>query len=75
MADKKIDCTGMQCPQPLVETRKALRKMTRGQVLEVLGDHMVSLKEIPMAVTETGDKVLRAEELGGGKWVIEIRKG
>jgi tRNA 2-thiouridine synthesizing protein A len=75
MADVKIDCLGMQCPQPLVETRKALRKMNKGKVLEVVGDHAVSFKEIPMVVKETGDKVLSAKETGGGKWKIEIKKG
>jgi len=45
-----VDTRGMNCPQPLIEARKKLRKMDDGQVLEVIGDHGVSRKEIPMAV-------------------------
>ena len=43
MADEtKISTVGMNCPKPLIETRKALRKLGPGQVLVVEGDHKVS---------------------------------
>jgi TusA-related sulfurtransferase len=73
MEEVKISTLGMNCPKPLVETRKALRKMQVGQVLVVEGDHHVSKDEIPKAMQDTGDEVISVQEQGG-KWLIKIRK-
>jgi tRNA 2-thiouridine synthesizing protein A len=69
----KISTMGLNCPKPLIETRKALNKMESGQILVVEGDHDVSFKEIPDAVTDTGDEVLSVENRSG-RWVIQIKK-
>jgi len=47
MAEIKVDCRGETCPVPLVETRKALRKAKEGDIVEVIGTHPASKKEIP----------------------------
>ncbi|MGD0818998.1 MAG: sulfurtransferase TusA family protein, partial [Methanomassiliicoccales archaeon] len=39
MVEIKVDCLGKNCPTPLVETRKALRKAKKGDVVEIIGDH------------------------------------
>ena len=70
----KISTVGMLCPKPLIETRKALNKLKKGQTLIVEGDHEISKKEIPMALKETGEKIVSIEEQGT-RWVITIRKG
>lgn len=73
MAEIKVDCTGETCPVPLVETRKALRKAQPGDVVEVVGTHPASKKEIPMAVKALGFELMDiAEE--GGVWRIRIRR-
>lgn len=73
--DVSIDTRGLMCPQPLVETRKKLRKMQRGEVLEVIGDHGTSKKEIPLAMQQTGEEVLLVEDRPDGTWRILIKKG
>lgn len=50
MAQIRVDVRGETCPVPLVETRKALRRAAPGDVVEVVGTHPASRKEIPMAV-------------------------
>ena len=72
MAEIKIDVRGETCPIPLVETRKALRKASRGDVIEVIGTHSSSKKEIPMAVEALGLKVLDIKE-NGDTWTIRIK--
>jgi len=73
MADIKIDVKGEKCPVPLVEVRKALRKASPGDVVEVTGTHPASKKEIPMAVEALGlDLVDITEE--NGIWKIKIRR-
>lgn len=73
MAEIKVDCVGETCPVPLVETRKALRKASDGDIIEVTGTHPASKKEIPMAVKALGLKLLDVEE-SGKTWKIRIRK-
>jgi len=73
MAEIKVDCTGETCPVPLVETRKALRKAKEGDIVEVVGTHPASKKEIPMAVKALGLELIGVQE-EGGVWRIRIRK-
>lgn len=73
MAEIKVDVRGETCPVPLVETRKALRKASPGDMVEVIGTHPASKKEIPMAVKALGLELLAVEE-EGGVWKIRIRK-
>lgn len=73
MAEIKVDCTGETCPVPLVETRKALRKAKEGDIVEVIGTHPSSKKEIPMAVKALGLELLDIQEKDG-VWRIRIRR-
>jgi TusA-related sulfurtransferase len=73
MAEIKVDCTGQTCPVPLVETRKALRKAKDGDIVEVIGTHPASKKEIPMAVKSMGLELLDVQE-EDELWRIRIRK-
>ena len=73
MAETKVDCRGETCPVPLVETRKALRKAKEGDIVEVIGTHPASKKEIPMAVKSLGLELIDVQE-EGELWKIRIRK-
>ena len=73
MADIKIDVKGETCPVPLVEVRKALKKASPGDIVEVTGTHPASKKEIPMAVEALGLELIDTEE-ENGIWKIKIRK-
>jgi TusA-related sulfurtransferase len=73
MAEIKVDCRGQTCPVPLVETRKALRKAAPGDVVEVVGTHPASKKEIPMAVRALGLELLSVEG-SDTDWKIRIRR-
>ena len=73
MADTRLDLRGETCPVPLVEVRKALRRAVPGDVLEVVGTHPSSKKEIPMAVKALGLELLSVEE-EGDTWTIRIRR-
>jgi tRNA 2-thiouridine synthesizing protein A len=72
MAEFKVDVRGETCPVPLVETRKALRKATPGDVVEVVGTHPASKKEIPMAVDALKLKLLGIEG-PDTDWTIRIQ--
>ena len=69
----KVDCAGQNCPIPLVATRKALRKASEGDIVEVTGTHASSKKEIPMAAKAMGLEVLEVQE-DGDQWTIRIKR-
>lgn len=69
---KKLDVLGETCPVPLVETRKAVRKASPGDIIEVVGSHPESKEEIPMAVEELDLELLGIEE-EKEKWKIKIK--
>ncbi|MGQ9493466.1 MAG: sulfurtransferase TusA family protein [Anaerolineae bacterium] len=68
-----VDCRGQTCPVPLVEVRKALRKAAPGDIIEVLGTHPASKKEIPMAVQALKAELLSIEG-SDTDWTIRIRR-
>ena len=74
MAEIKVNCIGETCPIPLVETRKAIRKASVGDIIEVIGSHPASKKEIPMAVKAMGLELLEVKEDSQGVWTIRIRR-
>jgi tRNA 2-thiouridine synthesizing protein A len=74
VAEIKVDCRGETCPVPLVETRKALRRAKPGDIVEVVGTHPSSKKEIPMAVEALGLSLLGIEEQENGEWKIRIKR-
>ncbi len=73
MVKIKVDVKGQTCPVPLVECRKALRKATSGDTIEIEGTHPSSKKEIPMAVKSLGSEIVSIEE-EGDTWKIKICK-
>ncbi len=73
MATVLVDVRGKNCPVPLVETRKALRKAEPGDVIEVIGTHEASKKEIPMAVEALHLELLSIDG-SDTDWTIRIRR-
>jgi len=70
---KSIDVRGEVCPVPDVETKRALKKMKAGEILEVWIDYAMSKERIPEAVKNLGHEVLEIEETGTSEWKIYIK--
>ncbi|ACI19082.1 sulfurtransferase TusA family protein [Dictyoglomus thermophilum] len=69
-----LDVRGEVCPVPDVETKRKLKTMQSGEVLEVLIDYPLSKERIPQGVKEVGGEVLAIEEIGPSEWRILIKK-
>ena len=57
MGTTKLDLTGLKCPLPTLKTRKALKPLKPGDLLEVHCTDPLSVIDIPNLIRETGDKV------------------
>ena len=73
MSEITVNCIKQTCPVPLVETRKAIRKANKGDIIEVTGTHPASKAEIPMAVEAMQLTLLSVDEKDG-VWTIRIEK-
>lgn len=69
----RIDVRGETCPVPLVEVRKAVRKASPGDVIEVVGTHPASMKEIPMAIEALQLELIAIEGIETD-WTIRFRR-
>jgi len=72
-ADEILDIKGQTCPVPLVETRKKLNKMESGKILQVIGNHGPSKKEVSDVMKDLGHEILEISE-EGENWSIFLRK-
>lgn len=73
MSEITVDVIKENCPVPLVETRKALKKANVGDIIIVRGTHPVSKKEIPMAIKALKLELLEVSE-NNDIWEIKILK-
>src|SRR5450432_2739680 len=53
----KLDLTGLKCPLPVLKTRKALKALRPGDLLEVHCTDPLSVIDIPSLIREVGDKI------------------
>lgn len=69
-----LDFSREVCPIPLIKTRRALDKMEKGEVLEVIGTDEKAKTDIIMAVKELGMQLEKMAKDKDGKWRMLIRK-
>lgn len=59
---KLVDCRGMVCPQPLVETRREIKKSNPGEAITVVVDNSTSLKNILRFLEDNGVECVVMQE-------------
>ena len=67
-----VDARGLSCPEPVLQTRRALEQCTKGSV-EVLVDTVTSRENVARYARSQGWDVAMAEELPGGYRLILTR--
>jgi tRNA 2-thiouridine synthesizing protein A len=60
--DKELDARGLNCPLPILRTKKALTDMLPGQVLKVLATDPGSVKDFAAFSKQTGNPLLASEK-------------
>lgn len=69
---KTIDERGKICPYPDVDTMTTLKKMKKGEILEVLIDYPLSVERIPRSAEKNGHKILSVKQVDGPNHSILI---
>lgn len=62
MATTTLDTKGMNCPLPILKTKKAIKAMNVGETLEVLSTDPGSVKDMEAFCKSTGNELLSSAE-------------
>ena len=62
---KFLDAKGLACPMPIVKTRKEMKDLEPGQVLEVHATDKGSKADLTAWASSTGNEVVKHEEDNG----------
>lgn len=61
--DRELDVKGLNCPLPILRTKKALAGMSSGEVLHVLATDPGSVKDFQAFARQTGNDLLSSAEM------------
>ena len=59
--DRELDARGLNCPLPILRTKKALTDMSSGQVLKILATDPGSVKDFQAFSRQTGNSLLSSD--------------
>jgi tRNA 2-thiouridine synthesizing protein A len=62
--DRKLDCVGLYCPEPVFKTRLELDEMKVGETLEVLADDPAAESDIKSLVKNLEQELVSVEKKG-----------
>jgi tRNA 2-thiouridine synthesizing protein A len=71
--DKELDAKGLNCPLPILRTKKMLAELSSGQVLKVTATDPGSVKDMQAFAKQTGNTILSSSE-STGEYVFLLRK-
>ena len=60
--DKELDARGLNCPLPILRTKKSLTDMVSGQVLKIVATDPGSVKDFQAFARQTGNTLLSENE-------------
>ena len=60
--DKELDARGLNCPLPILRTKKALAELQSGQVLKVLATDPGAVKDFEAFSRQTGHALVSQSE-------------
>jgi tRNA 2-thiouridine synthesizing protein A len=72
--NRRLDARGLSCPQPIMKSMQAIKKMRVNQVLEILTTDPGSLTDIPKWAKVTGQELISSEELGPESFRFLVRR-
>jgi TusA-related sulfurtransferase len=62
--DRELDVRGLNCPMPILKTKKALGELTAGQTLRVTATDPGSLRDFQAFARQTGHELIEQQTQG-----------
>lgn len=73
MSTTTIDCTGLNCPLPILRLSKAINGLGLGERLELIATDPGAQKDVAAWSRQTGNALLESRE-EGGRYVFLIER-
>ncbi|WP_459826403.1 sulfurtransferase TusA family protein [Hydrogenophilus islandicus] len=71
--DQELDARGLNCPMPIVKTKKTLSGMASGQILKVIATDPGSVKDMEAFAKQTGNQLVESGQEGNA-YVFYLKK-
>ncbi len=71
--DKELDARGLNCPLPILKTKKSLADMASGQVLRIVSTDCGSVKDMAAFASQTGNELVSQSE-ENGEYIFFMKK-
>ncbi len=72
-ATKELDVSGLNCPMPILQTKKALKDLNSGDVLRIIATDPGSVKDFEAFAKQTGNELLESIE-DGDSFIYRLKK-
>lgn len=63
--DCEVDTSGLNCPLPILRTKKALAELQTGQVLKVISTDPGSVRDFALFAKQTGNELMEQTDQAG----------
>ena len=60
--DKKLDARGLNCPLPILRTKKSLAELSSGQILKISATDPGAVKDFQAFAKQTGNELLSSAQ-------------
>ncbi|MBR0599068.1 FAD-dependent oxidoreductase [Sinanaerobacter chloroacetimidivorans] len=74
VAKQTLDCSGLQCPGPIMRVFQTIKEMEEGEILQVSATDMGFVRDIEAWCKRMGNTLLKSERVGKEN-IVYIRKG
>lgn len=72
-ATQELDTRGLNCPLPILRTKKTLNGMNAGEVLGIVSTDPGSVKDLEAFAAQTGNELLTSFEKNG-EFHFQVKK-
>jgi len=70
----EVDARGLNCPLPILRTKKTLNGMTSGEVVRILATDPASVRDFQAFAKQTGNELVEHGEADGSFWFLMRRR-
>ncbi len=72
-SNMELDCRGLNCPLPILKTKKAMDTLNSGEVLKMVATDPGSINDMNAWARRTGNELLESQQ-DGTEYLFYIRK-
>ncbi|QLQ32796.1 MAG: sulfurtransferase TusA family protein [Candidatus Thiothrix singaporensis] len=70
---QQLDARGLNCPLPILRTKKAINGLASGEILKVIATDPGSVKDMEAFCKQTGNEMVSSSE-ASGEYTFMIKK-